>query len=217
MSTEKPKIACLANGPYLLSNDSNPHVTVNIQNSKGAPISPAADIALCRCGASNNKPFCDGSHSKSGFTDEKLADATPDKRDSYAGKMITIHDNRGICAHAGFCTNNLSSVFKYKEEPWIDPDAATVNEIIDAIATCPSGALSYTIENTAQQEPDCEPMITITKDGPYAITGNIELLDQAMGKGCSQERYTLCRCGASKNKPFCDGSHWGIGFKDEIN
>lgn len=217
MSIEKPKIACLANGPYYFSNGTDPHVTVHIQDSKGAPVSPDTDIALCRCGASKNKPFCDGSHSKNGFTDAKLVDATPDKLDSYSGKMITIHDNRGICAHAGYCTNNLSSVFKYKEDPWIDPDAATVNEIINAIAKCPSGALSYTIENTTNQNPVCEPVITITKDGPYAITGNIELLDQVMGEGCSKECYTLCRCGASKNKPFCDGSHWGIGFKDETN
>jgi len=217
MSTDKPNITCLTNGPYYLDNDTSPPIDVNILNSKGESVSSASGVALCRCGASRNKPFCDGSHSKIGFTDEKLADATPDRRDSYSGKMITIHDNRGICAHAGYCTTHLSSVFKYKEVPWIDPDAATVNEIIDAIAKCPSGALSYTVENTANQNPACEPVITITKDGPYAITGNIELLDQLMGEGCSQECYTLCRCGASKNKPFCDGSHWAIEFKDEAN
>jgi len=217
MSTEKPKIASLANGPYYLLNDSTPQIIANIQDSKGKPCSTVTGVALCRCGGSSNKPFCDGSHGKNGFSDEKQADATPDKRDSYAGKMITIHDNRGICAHAGICTNSLSSVFKYNEEPWINPDAATVNEIIEAIIKCPSGALSYTIDKTVHQQQDCKPMITVTKDGPYAITGNIELIGQEMGEGCSQERYTLCRCGASKNKPFCDGSHWSTGFKDDDN
>jgi len=54
-------------------------------------------------------------------------------------------------------------------------------------------------------------------DGPYAITGGIELVDQLPGEGASTEHYTLCRCGGSKNKPFCDGTHWHIGFKDEKN
>jgi CDGSH-type Zn-finger protein len=57
-------------------------------------------------------------------------------------------------------------------------------------------------------------MVTVTKDGPYAVTGGIELADVVFGEGASTEHYTLCRCGASKNKPFCDGSHWHVGFKD---
>jgi CDGSH-type Zn-finger protein len=61
------------------------------------------------------------------------------------------------------------------------------------------------------------PMVTITQDGPYAVTGGIELVDQPLGEGASTEHYTLCRCGGSKNKPFCDGTHWHIGFKDEKN
>ena len=60
-----------------------------------------------------------------------------------------------------------------------------------------------------------KPMVTVTKDGPYAITGGIELLEQSTGEGASTEHYTLCRCGGSENKPFCDGAHWSIGFKDE--
>jgi CDGSH-type Zn-finger protein len=54
----------------------------------------------------------------------------------------------------------------------------------------------------------------VTKDGPYAVSGGIELAGVSFGDGASQEHYTLCRCGASKNKPFCDGSHWDAGFKD---
>ena len=60
-------------------------------------------------------------------------------------------------------------------------------------------------------------MVTVTKNGPYAITGGIELLEQPLGEGASTEHYTLCRCGGSKDKPFCDGTHWHIGFKDENN
>lgn len=174
-------------------------------------------VALCRCGGSSNKPFCDGTHGTNGFSDANLAHGAHDKRDNYRGKHITIHDNRGICAHAGACTDNLSSVFKMGNEPWIDPDGAAVAEIIKTIQKCPSGALSYSIDGVEHRDQDREPMVTVTKDGPYAITGAIGLIDQALAQGASSEHYTLCRCGASKNKPFCDGSHWRVGFKDDAN
>jgi len=217
MSTEKPKIACLPNGPYYLLNDLTPQVIPNIQKSKGDPCATITGVALCRCGGSNNKPFCDGTHGTNGFTDKKLTDGTLNKRDNYVGKMITIHDNRGICAHAGYCTDNLSSVFQLREEPWIDPDGAIAKDIINTITKCPSGALSYTIDNIEHRDQDRNPMVTVTKDGPYSVTGGIELVDQPQGEGASTEHYTLCRCGGSKNKPFCDGTHWHIEFKDEKN
>ncbi len=217
MTSEKPKIACLPNGPYYLLNDLTPKAIPNIQNSKGEPCSTTTGVALCRCGGSNNKPFCDGTHGKNGFTDERLTDGGLDKRVDYVGKKIAIHDNRGICAQAGYCTDRLAAVFKLNEEPWIDPDGATVEEIVGTIKKCPSGALSYTVDDVEHRNQDRTPLVAVTKDGPYAITGGIELIDQPRGDGASTEHYTLCRCGASKNKPFCDGSHWHIGFKDENN
>jgi len=217
MSNNESKIACLPNGPYYLLNDSNPQVVPNIRKSNGDPCQTVVGVALCRCGGSQNKPFCDGTHGKNGFVDEKLADDTANKRDQYAGKKITIHDNRGVCAHIGHCTDGLNSVFKLNQEPWIDPDGATMEEIIETIEKCPSGALSYSIEDVEHKDHDAEPLVRILKDGPYAITGGIELLEQDMAAGTSREHYTLCRCGSSRNKPFCDGSHWHIGFKDENN
>ncbi len=217
MREEKPKIACLPNGPYYLLNDMVPKQVPNIQTSKGQPCSTITGVALCRCGGSNNKPFCDGTHGTNGFSDKKLADESLNKRTDYVGKKITIHDNRGICSHAGYCTDNLAGVFRLKEEPWIEPDGAAVDEIIETIKKCPSGALSYTVESVEHRDQDREPMVTVTKDGPYAITGGIELLEQTLGEGASTEHYTLCRCGASKNKPLCDGSHWSIGFEDDKN
>jgi CDGSH-type Zn-finger protein len=217
VKNEKPKIVCLPNGPYYLLNDMTSKVIPNIQRSNGESCSTVAGVALCRCGGSNNKPFCDGTHGKNGFKDARLSDGSTDKRTDYVGKKITIHDNRGICAHAGKCTDTLASVFKLKQEPWIDPDGATGEEVINAIKMCPSGALSYTVDDVEQMVQDREPMVTVTKDGPYAVSGGIEPLDQPLGQGASTEHYTLCRCGGSKNKPFCDGTHWHIGFKDASN
>ncbi|HKU45756.1 MAG TPA: CDGSH iron-sulfur domain-containing protein [Burkholderiales bacterium] len=188
------KIACARNGPYLASD---------------VPDLPQG-AALCRCGGSKNKPFCDGTHRSNGFSDRNGADPARNRRETYAGKHITIYDNRAICAHAGICTDKLASVFRYGEEPWIDPDGAAVERIKETIRQCPSGALSY-----AGAEPlERASKITPTANGPYAVTGGIELAGVTFGDGASREHYTLCRCGASKNKPFCDGSHWDAGFKD---
>lgn len=204
-------IECSPDGPYIVRG------VTSLQNSKGKEISIKKVVALCRCGGSFNKPFCDGTHAKIGFSSEKITDGRMDKRENYRGEGITIHDNRGICSHAGFCTDNLPSVFKLRTEPWINPDGAEVEDIINTVRRCPSGALSYAIDNVERREQGREPMIKISKDGPYYITGGIELRDEPMGEGASEEHYALCRCGGSKNKPFCDGTHWYIKFRDGEN
>jgi CDGSH-type Zn-finger protein len=174
-------------------------------------------MMLCRCGGSKNKPFCDGTHVKKGFTDEKEDDRVPDKLDDYKGKKITIHDNRGVCAHRGYCTDNAPTVFRSGKEPWIDPDGADAEETKKVIKTCPSGALSYTKDGTLYKDQDREPAITTSKDGSYDVVGGPELKDPSGSSTESKEHYTLCRCGGSKNKPFCDGQHWYIKFKDSKN
>jgi len=208
----KPQIVPTPNGPYFLF-DTAPLPVGNLQNSKGEGYSRVPYNALCRCGGSKNKPFCDGTHMTNNFSGEKEPDRQPDKRDNYAGKKITIHDNRGICAHSGICSDGLPSVFKLRTEPWIYPDAADVESIMETIRKCPSGALSYSIDGVEYHQRERDPMVTVTKDGPYAVTGSIELMGQTWGEGASSEHYTLCRCGGSKNKPFCSGRHWDIEFK----
>jgi CDGSH-type Zn-finger protein len=222
---EKPKIVPLPNGPYLLISDMEPKFVENLQNSKGESLSAIRGVSLCRCGASNNKPFCDGTHGKIGFSSENKEAVNEnhpmvkDKRKNYVGKRITIHDNRKICSHAAECVNNLSSVFKINARPWINPDAAeTKEEIIDTIRKCPSGALSYSVDGIEYQDQnDRMPMITVSKDGPYHVTGGINMIGDNIqwAEGSSKEHYVLCRCGASNNKPFCDGMHRLITFKDD--
>lgn len=206
---ERPAIECKQNGPYLVTN------LEDLRGSKGDRIETKPVMALCRCGGSANKPFCDGTHQRNGFSSARLADPSADKRESYPAARITIHDNRSICAHAGHCTDGLNSVFRYKSEPWIDPAGDAVEAIIETIRRCPSGALSYTLDGVEGADQEREPAITVTKDGPYAVTGGVGLLEPSWAQGASTEHYTLCRCGGSKNKPFCDGTHWSIGFKDE--
>ena len=210
-SGNKPTITLAPDGPYIVK------ALTGLSNKNG-PVECKETMALCRCGASANKPFCDGTHAKNGFSSAKVDSRTEDSRESYRGKNITIHDNRGVCAHAGVCTDNLSEVFRMKQVPWIDADAASVEDIINTIQNCPSGALSYSIDDTEDQDDaGLEASIFIAKNGPYVISAGEGLLDTNWGEGASKSKYTLCRCGASKNKPFCDGSHWGIEFSDDEN
>jgi CDGSH-type Zn-finger protein len=215
MNDTKPKIACLPNGPYYLIYGSAPETIPYLRKADGSTCSKVDAVALCRCGGSKTKPLCDGTHSTIGFSGKRLTDGSNDKRRSYAGKAITIHDNRGICAHAGYCTDHLSTVFREEGTPWIDADGADAAAIVATIEKCPSGALSYSIDGVEKRDHDAPPSITATRNGPYAVTGGIELLGVEFGDGASKEHYTLCRCGASKNKPFCDGSHWDINFTAE--
>ena len=209
-----PKIAALPNGPYYLFASMEATPVAHLQRANGNACATPRGVALCRCGGSANKPFCDGTHSRNGFSSANTADAANNRRDTYAGKRITIFDNRAICAHAGVCTDTLKSVFLYGKEPWIDPNGAAVEKIIDTVRKCPSGALSYAVNHVDGKDLEREPMVTVTDNGPYAVTGGVELMNVPFGDGASKEHYTLCRCGASKNKPFCDGTHWAVKFQD---
>jgi CDGSH-type Zn-finger protein len=207
---EKTTVQPTENGPYLVRN------LKRFENSKGERLETKPAMMLCRCGGSNNKPHCDGTHAKTGFTSGKLG-GPEDRRDSYAGRKITIHDNRSICAHSAFCTDGLPHVFKLGKEPWIDPDAADAAEIIRTIEKCPSGALSYSIDGVEHRDQDREPMIYVSHNGPHYVMGWIEIKGEQRAQDVSLEHCTLCRCGGSKNKPFCDGTHWYNKFNDDKN
>jgi CDGSH-type Zn-finger protein/truncated hemoglobin YjbI len=214
------RVQAMRNGPYLVSN------VPRLTDYLGAGERLAPQLALCRCGASAIKPLCDGSHARTGFTDAKDPKRIPDRRDTYAGQQLTIFDNRGICQHSGFCTDRLSSVFRAGAEPFVAPSGGRMDEIIRAVRSCPSGALSYAIDRVeARDQVDWhgtrEPEIEVTKDGPYRITGKIPLTDPdgnpaARNQGSSVEHYALCRCGQSQNKPFCSGMHWYVSFQDPV-
>src|SRR3954462_5023216 len=122
----KPKLACLPNGPYYLLHDMMPAAVPNLRRQNGDACASVRGVALCRCGGSKNKPFCDGTHSVIGFKDARTADPAKDRGDAYAGRGITIFDNPALGAPAGACTDGLKAVFRHAERPWIAPDAAAV-------------------------------------------------------------------------------------------
>jgi CDGSH-type Zn-finger protein/truncated hemoglobin YjbI len=204
-------------GPYLLTN------VGNLRDWLGQEIPGRSQLALCRCGESALKPLCDGSHADAGFTDAKDPDRVPDRQDSYAGQRVTVLDNRGTCAHSGFCTSRVPTAFRVSEEPFVAPSGARLDEIVRAARACPSGALSFAIDGGSeareQVDQNREPEVEVSKDGPYRVRGGIDLIGAEgdpvpRNAGASYEHYSLCRCGHSQNKPFCSGMHYYVGFAD---
>lgn len=210
---ERPRITPTENGPYLVEGASQ---ITRLRN--GDQVAMSTKVALCRCGGSQNKPFCDGTHLKRGFSGAKNPSRVPDRKEGYASSdgRLTIHDNRGLCAHAGRCTDGLAQVFRLGTEPWIDPDGATAEQIAAVIDQCPSGALSYTIDGVERLDRGGPPSLSFAPGGPYVITGGADLVGVEMLEGATPDHCTLCRCGASTNKPFCSGAHWNVDFDEEI-
>jgi CDGSH-type Zn-finger protein/truncated hemoglobin YjbI len=211
-------IQAAPDGPYLVTN------VPNIYTHLGERLDGPPQAALCRCGGSSAKPFCDGSHAGNGFSDAKDPERVADRRDTYPGQEVTILDNRGICQHSGFCTDRLSAVFRAGAEPFVAPSGGRLDEIVRAVRDCPSGALGLAIDGheeraLADWHDGREPAIEITRDGPYRVTGGIALSGAdgagvARAEGASREHYALCRCGHSQNKPFCSGMHFYARFTD---
>jgi CDGSH-type Zn-finger protein len=214
------EITVAQDGPYLVTN------VRRLVDNLGAPIPVTPQVALCRCGESSAKPFCNGVCASNGFSGSKDPRRVPDRRDSYPGVAVTILDNRGLCQHSGFCTDRLATVFRTSQEPFVAPSGGRMDEIIGAVRECPSGALSLMIDGREARDlvdrgGSREPAIEVSKDGPYRVTGGIRLTGAGgrpvpRNEGASTEHCALCRCGHSQNKPFCSGMHWYIGFSDPV-
>lgn len=209
----RPKLTPVRDGPFVYDNPLAPG-SGRILDDDGNEIEPFDSVSLCRCGASRSKPFCDGSHERVGFSSERLSDHSNDRRRSYECEEITVHDNRCVCSSAHYCVDGLPEVFRVDERPWIDPSKADPSRIIEIVESCPSGALSYSVDGVEHRDLDREPSITVSRDGPYCLAGGIEVEgEEPRAQDVSREHCTCCRCGASSNKPFCDGSHRDTGFK----
>jgi len=214
----RPRIVVAENGPYLITN------AAAVRSYLGESLRVPPQLAFCRCGESGDKPFCDGSHARTGFSGAKDPKRVRDLRGTHRGAQVTIFDNRGICQHSGFCTDRLPTVFRAGAEPFVAPSGGRMDEIVRAVRDCPSGALSLAFDGTeardfADWHGTRQPAVEVSLDGPYRVTGGIPLADAAGGEiqrtsGSSREHYALCRCGHSQNKPFCSGMHWYVQFRD---
>ena len=214
------KITIVNNGPYQVTGGV-PLVRDTIGADKagnsvdwvagaGPDVRPA--YVLCRCGQSQTKPFCDGSHARIGFDGSETASRAP--YDEQAGVMegpaMALTDAEALCAFARFCDrdgNVWNNVSKVAAEP-----ARTA--FVHQVGQCPSGRLRALDAATgAAEEPALDPSVALVADpaqgvaGPIWVRGGIEIVGADGVAYEVRNRVKLCRCGASKNKPFCDGSH----------
>jgi CDGSH-type Zn-finger protein len=218
---EQPAIEVRPNGPYLVKGGPPLRRKRPIVSEHGEPLTWSSDAAepvvdrgpvyaLCRCGGSASKPFCDGTHARAGFdgTESAPTDTYADGAKEYIGTGITVTDDRGICEHAGFCGNRLTNVWKMVRAT---EDSIVRAQVIAMIERCPSGALTFTVDGRPI-EPDLPVEIGVVDDGPLFVTGGIPVRRSDGQPFETRNRVTLCRCGGSKNKPLCDGTHREIGF-----
>ncbi|MEE9388227.1 MAG: CDGSH iron-sulfur domain-containing protein [Paracoccaceae bacterium] len=198
----KPTIEERENGPLIAKG------ITRIKGDDGADVEVKPVMGLCRCGQSKNKPFCDGSHKDAGFQSRGGDASGRDLLITYEGADISITYNPRLCSHAAECARVAGNIFDSTAKPWVQLDNGTVDQVKAVVAACPSGA--FALANGDHIIPD-RAEIEIEKNGPLWVTGpTIEC--QNAGEGATAQKYVLCRCGLSGNKPFCDGSHKGKGW-----
>ncbi len=215
-------------GPYLVSGDVPLVEKTQVVTAFGEPIAwektgdlPAKPIyALCRCGRSSSKPFCDGTHKVTDWDSTETAptNAAAERRVTHDGDaQIVVRRDYAVCCESGFCGTRLANIQSMLAQAQPD-DTNLRSQIIAMVERCPSGSYTYAIEGGRDIEPDLPEQVAatteITEDGPIQgplwVTGNIQI-ERADGQPIeTRSRVTLCRCGFSKNKPLCDGSHRAV-------
>ncbi len=220
------KIVVWPNGPYVVYGDIPLLRKAQVISEHGEPLTwkigelleAEETYALCRCGQSTVKPFCDGTHVRVAFDGTETADTslTTERQIVFKGHNITVRRDTSLCMEAGFCGNRFTKI------PDMVPktDDTQIRAQVMAMAErCPSGSYVYTIELEGDDvEPDFAQSIGVTAEGDMAgalwVTGNIPL-ERSDGQPFeTRNRVTLCRCGQSKNKPLCDGTHREIEFTE---
>jgi len=223
------RITVTKNGPYRVSGAvplARQTIIADEEGSsvaweQGETLDTPEEYALCRCGRSKNKPFCDESHLQAGFDGTETASREPylAQADVEDGPRVRLTDAQALCAYARFCDFG-GQVWNLVERD--DPEAAGL--AVREAGLCPSGRLvAWDRFTNRPLEPELEPSIGVVEDppqgvsGPLWVRGEIAVYSADGYEYETRNRVTLCRCGASGNKPFCDGTHAAIGFRDGID
>jgi CDGSH-type Zn-finger protein len=223
----KVRVTVSENGPYMVTGDvplAKQTIATDPQGGSeswqaGSAIAHREAYALCRCGASHTKPFCDGSHLKIGFAGAETAsrDAYIDQAKVLDGPVLQLTDAESLCAFGRFCDPNGSVWSQVSQTDESGSHAMFVRQVND----CPSGRLVAWDKSSGRPIEHALPVsIGLVEDpeqqcsGPLWLRGGIPVVAADGFEYEVRNRVTLCRCGASNNKPFCDGTHASIKFQD---
>lgn len=136
-------------------------------------------------------------------------------RRTYSGRDVEVSFDLDVCIHVGACLAALPEVFELRRQPWILPDAAHADAVAEAVRRCPSGALRYRrLDGGAEEQAESPATVVPLRNGPLTVRGALEVTTSD-GSVDVTPRATLCRCGHSATKPFCDNSHLAAGFSAE--
>jgi len=222
------RIEVTEDGPYRVTGSVPLAVQTIVSDAEGGSIEwrqgelldTDGEYRLCRCGQSANKPFCDGSHRRTGFDGRETASRQPylAQAGEEDGPAVALTDAESLCAYARFCDVG-GSIWRLVKRR----DAESTSLAVGQAERCPSGRLVVWDRGTQEShEPDLDPSIGLVQDpeegvsGPLWVRGGIPIASADGSEYEPRNRVTLCRCGASMNKPFCDGSHASIGFRDGL-
>ena len=136
---------------------------------------------------------------------------------NYTNGEVTVIWKPDLCTHSANCVNGLGEVFNPQARPWVNMQGAASERIIAQVEKCPSGALCYFINDEGEktETTSVETRVEVLANGPLVVYGTLRLKDKAGNETVRSDKTAFCRCGASSNKPFCDGSHLAAHFKDE--
>ena len=220
---QQPEIRVTADGPYEVVGLPIGR-THQIETEYGEPIDWApveplegADgpvVRLCRCGTSSDKPFCDDSHETADWDPSVTADTGPRSARvrRFLGPEVVLTDDHSLCTHAGYCGTRFTNVWRMLGET---DDPEVLARMKRMVELGPSGTLAWAASRDADEvEPAYEPSVAISNDGPIWVRGGVPVVGPDGERYEVRNRQTLCRCGHSRNKPFCDGTHKEIGFTD---
>lgn len=136
-------------------------------------------------------------------------------RKDYRSENITVTFDTGRCIHSKECIHGLPEVFDVEKRPWIQPDKSDPDTVAEVVMRCPTGALQFGRRDGGDEEPvPQENVVTVAEDGPLYVRGDVEIKEHDGTTFLEDTRVALCRCGESRNKPFCDNSHKNSGFRD---
>jgi CDGSH-type Zn-finger protein len=221
------KITVTPDGPYVVEGGiglAHQHIVTNRRREslgwrEGETVSTPDTYRLCRCGRSAGKPFCDGTHARIRFDGTETASRAPvsQQAERIDGPEMILEDTESLCALARFCHPHggiwdlVNRTNRPRSRELVEQEAAD----------CPAGRLVARDRTTGRVlEPELEPSIGLVQDtakhvsGPLWVRGRIPIIGSGGVPYEVRNRVTLCRCGASGNKPFCDGSHVSTRFKD---